>query len=266
MSAPAWSRIATVLSCGWILTACVQPPVYEPPAAPRPVEAKAKKPQPTSWEMIGKSVEGRFLRYRKLGDGPRQVLWIGGIHGNEIEGTVATRELQLEFLASPRLQSQVTLHVVEDINPDGREARRRTNANGQDLNRDFPARNRKPGQGPGLSQPESKALHDLIRRLEPDLIMVAHSWKGRFFINYDGPARAAAALFARLSGFPLVPSSSFNATPGSLGSWAGWDMHIPILTIEWQRPTDPELAWHATREAILAMVAGDYRSSAGADR
>ncbi|MCB9887960.1 MAG: succinylglutamate desuccinylase/aspartoacylase family protein [Planctomycetes bacterium] len=239
---------------GVLLAGCVQtPPRHRPLVEPEP-----ERPAPIAipeWQSIGSSVEGRPIRYRRIGRGYRQVLWIGGIHGDEIEGMVATSELPTAFLRQPGLPNRVTLHQVEDMNPDGRAAQRRTNLRGVDLNRDFPASNRTSGSG--LTQPESRVIHELIQAIEPDLVVVAHSWRDRYFINYDGPARPLARLFARKSGFPVVPSESIAATPGSLGSWCGWDRHVPTLTLEWRRGTLPAQAWEQTREAILAVIRGN---------
>jgi protein MpaA len=200
------------------------------------------------------------MRTRTLGQGPRQVLWIGGIHGNEREGRVATDELAAAFLAHPEAPERVTLTLVEDANPDGSASNRRGNARGVDLNRNFPATNYRARAARGteaLSQPETRALHDLIEALDPDLVLVAHSWPDACFINHDGPARELAERFAETSGWPVRESSELHATPGSLGSWVGLTLGRPILTIEYRRGTDPRAAWEETRAAILEAVLGD---------
>src|SRR5688572_11324952 len=46
-------------------------------------------PLVSQWRELGRSVEGRPIRARTVGHGPRHVLWIGGIHGDETEGTLA---------------------------------------------------------------------------------------------------------------------------------------------------------------------------------
>lgn len=233
-----------------LLGACAHASIRLPPrVATRPAEMVMP-----DWRSIGVSVQGRPIRCRAIGTGPRQVLFIGGIHGDEIEGMVATARLPAAFLRARGLANRVTLHIVEDMNPDGRQARRRTNSRGIDLNRDFPASNRK--QGRGLGEPESRAIHDLIRRLRPDLVIVAHSWRQRRCINYDGPAKSIAQAFSKRSGFRVVPSSNMSVTPGSLGSWCGWDLGIPILTIEWRRGTPPADAWQSTRMALLMTIRG----------
>ena len=77
-------------------------------------------------EEIGKSVLGTPIRMRKVGHGPRHVLFIGGIHGDEAEGSVMTSQLP-EAFTDARLSDSVTLFVLEDANPDGRAARTREN-------------------------------------------------------------------------------------------------------------------------------------------
>jgi hypothetical protein len=247
--------LAVLVVCFAGLDGCVQAPLPYWLTEPRPVPAEAKRVPLPAWQTIGQSMQGRPIRYRRVGTGHRIVLWIGGIHGDEIEGTVATRELPGAFLREHGLPARVSLHIIEDMNPDGRAARRRGNSRGVDLNRDFPASNRRSGRG--LSQSESRVVYDAILKLQPDLVIVAHSWRGRYFINYDGPARRAAMRFEAHSGYPVTPSSSIAATPGSMGSWCGWDMSIPILTVEWKRGTPPDVAWLETRKAILAVIRGE---------
>ncbi|HLU40022.1 MAG TPA: M14 family zinc carboxypeptidase [Planctomycetota bacterium] len=240
--------------------ACVAPrevPVRQVARAPTS-PAEPARPPVSEWRELGRSVQGRPIRAREVGSGARRVLWVGGIHGNEREGTLATAALPADFLAAG-LGDRVTLTIVEDLNPDGRAVSTRGNANGVDLNRNFPARTFVPASGSGerpLSEPESRILHDLIRALRPDLVIVCHSWSNRHFINYDGPAGDLARRFAALSGYPLVESRSFAATPGSLGSFVGGDLGLPILTIEWRQGCDWQAAWEDVRRAALAVIEG----------
>lgn len=239
--APALEPLATTLASTWDAA-----------------EGAAHEADP--WGELARSVEGRPIRVRTVGHGPRQVLWIGGIHGNEREGRVATAELAAAFLAQPEAAERVTLTLVEDANPDGSAADRRPNARGVDLNRNFPAQNFRGGARRGaepLSEPETRALHDLVERLEPDLVLVAHSWPDDRFINHDGPARDLAERFAATSGWPVRESGDLHATPGSLGSWVGGTLGLPILTLEYRRGTDPEAGWAATRAAILEAIVGE---------
>jgi protein MpaA len=211
------------------------------------------------WEVVGTSVQGRPIRARTLGHGPRKVLFVGGIHGDETEGAYTTAELPSAFTAAG-LADTVSLTILEDANPDGRAAGTRGNANGVDVNRNFPASNfdtTNPSNGGSpLSQPESRAVYDTINRIGPVLVMVAHSWAGRQFVNYDGPARELAERFSASTGLPVEASSSFASTPGSLGSYFGRDRRIQILTIELLKGSDPKADWDRIREALLQAIAG----------
>lgn len=222
---------------------------------PRPVVG-VPAPGPAG-EVVGHSVEGRPIVARRVGHGTRCVLFVGSIHGDEREGRVATAALPGLVRADPELAGRVRLVVVEDLNPDGSAARRRYNARGVDLNRNFPAANFRPGRRNGArpeSEPEARALADLVRRERPDLVIVCHSARDGSYVNFDGPGRVLAERFARRAGWRVVPSEELHATPGSLGSWIGIDQGVPILTLEFRRGMDPRDAWREIRPAILHLL------------
>lgn len=211
------------------------------------------------WEVVGISVQGRPIRARAFGHGPRVVLFVGGIHGDEAEGAYTTGQLPAAFEAAG-LSDAVTLTILEDANPDGRVVGTRGNANGIDINRNFPATNfdaaNPTNGGTPLSQPESRALVDVIDRIHPDLVMIAHSWAGDQFINFDGPARELAERFSASSGLPVEASTEFAPTPGSLGSYVGRDRGIPVLTIEVLKGSDPRAVWDKLQPALLQAIGG----------
>lgn len=211
---------------------------------------------PEGWEVVGTSVQGRPIRVQTLGHGSRKVLFVGGIHGDEPEGAYTTSQLPAAF-TDAGLADTVTLTILEDANPDGRAAGTRDNANGVDINRTFPASNFDPSNGGSpLSQPESRALFDTINRVQPDLVLVAHSWAGSQFVNFDGPAREIAERFSASSGLPVRETNSFAPTPGSLGSYVGRDRGTPLLTIEVLKGSDPKAVWEQIREALLQAIRG----------
>lgn len=216
-------------------------------------------PASAPWEVAGTTVQGRPIRLQTLGHGPRKVLFIGGIHGDEAEGSSTTSALPSAFNEAG-LAEIVTLTIIEDANPDGRAAGTRGNANGVDVNRNFPASNFDPtgpenGRTP-LSQPEARAVVNVLDATDPDLVIVVHSWQNKQFLNFDGPAREIADRFAGTSGLTVAESSSFAPTPGSLGSYAGRDRQIPLITIEFRQGSDPKSDWEQIREALIAAIRG----------
>lgn len=261
-AAPAviWCRRNVLLpALMMFVVACAPHPEAEESAIDQTAPVQERQEIAESWQIVGTSVEGRPLRVRNLGEGPRRVLFIGGIHGDEPEGAFTTAELPAAFSASGS-GTRVTLTILEDANPDGRARKTRANANGVDLNRNFPASNfdnanAENGAAP-LNQPESRILNNLIEQVQPHLVIAMHAWTNRQFINYDGPARSVAEQFSAESGLPLAGSSSFAETPGSLGSYLGRDRGVPVITIELRKGSDPKTSWKEIREALIKTIDG----------
>lgn len=95
--------------------------------------------------LIGQSVEGRPLEVYWFGSGADERLIVAGIHGGyEWNSAALAGELIAHLQAHPELiPEDKTLYILPNLNPDG-EARAhgpdgRVNANGVDLNRNFPA-------------------------------------------------------------------------------------------------------------------------------
>jgi len=209
---------------------------------------------------------GRSCRERPIealdsgGDGP-VVLVIGGIHGDEPTSAAVTGRLAGEVRSRAELTEGLRLVVLVRTNPDGLAAGTRVNARGVDLNRNFPARNWRRAPNRSLrrgatpaSEPETRALLELIARLEPALIVSIHSiGGGRHCNNYDGPARHLAEAMTKHNGYPTRASIGYP-TPGSLGSWAGVDRGIPTVTLELPRDVPGDLAWKNNRDALIEAI------------
>ncbi|MEM6550697.1 MAG: M14 family zinc carboxypeptidase [Planctomycetota bacterium] len=122
--------------------------------------------------VIGKSVEGRpidAVRVQADTDGVDavRVLLIGQQHGDEPAGTEALLDLIGDLAAGDaKLPAGVELWIVPRANPDGAETGKRRNAQDADLNRDHSL----------LSQPETQALHRLVRALRPHLVVDCHEF------------------------------------------------------------------------------------------
>lgn len=174
----------------------------------------------------------------------KKILAIGQIHGDEPEsGELASLWLQrLNRIKTPSNHWR----IIPLLNPDGLKLKTRMNANGVDLNRNFPTEGpsdfalknwkanqksdprRYPGEKLG-SEIEVKCLIAHIEEFKPDIIVSIHTPYGLF--DFDGPKTTAPSK--------LLPWRRLGTYPGSLGRWAWDERKIPVLTIELSPRTFP---------------------------
>jgi protein MpaA len=170
--------------------------------------------------VLGYSVAHRPIVAFAAGDPDAsvRVLVVGCIHGNEPAGIAIARRLQ--HMTPPR---EVDLWSVLDLNPDGVAADTRGNAHSVDLNRNFPHRWRPlgpagtqnyAGTGP-LSEPESRLMATLLRRIRPQLAIWYHQALGVVDIS-EGP-RGLERHYAAIVGLPT------RALPDYPGSAVGYE-------------------------------------------
>lgn len=212
-------------------------------------------PQRAAGKILGYSIQHRPIELITMGTGPQTVLIISTIHGNEDAGTPLVRQLISHLKRRPRLLNSHTILIVPVVNPDGRAQRTRGNAAGVDLNRNFPSDNRINNNYygiRGLTEPESQILHDLIISHKPVRIVTLH--QPLACLDYDGPA---AELTHSMRLYCTLPVNKLGARPGSLGSFAGVDQSIPIVTME-LKGSDSALSanelWAQYGTALMAFI------------
>jgi Penicillin-insensitive murein endopeptidase/Zinc carboxypeptidase len=163
----------------------------------------------------GESTRGQPIRAFTLGSGRPRILVVGCIHGNECAGSVvATR------LLHARPPARGSVWVIQDLNPDGHAAKRRTNARGVDLNRNFPGTWRPlatAGPAPASEQ-ETRVAMRLIRRVRPDVTIWFH--QPQAFVRASGPSMTIARRFAALAGM------RFRRLPWPPGSATAWQHQV----------------------------------------
>lgn len=118
--------------------------------------------------------EGRGGRGDSLSDSPAIVWLAGNVHGGEKSGADAELKVLYELAARTdcdvrKVTDDVVTVIMPSQNPDGREASRRQNDYGFDLNRDWFAR----------TQPETEAKVELLRRWPGQVFVDAHEMGGR---------------------------------------------------------------------------------------
>jgi len=211
---------------------------------------------------LGHSVQGRPIRMHVFEGRGEPVLVLAGFHGNEPTGVDLANTLLAHLRTVPVANAGHRVAVVPAVNPDGLARRERTNANGVDINRNFPASNwsgrtssgrTHGGASPGC-EPETQAVMTAVHMTAPARILSIHSIaRGRHCNNYDGPAAAIAHAMAAANGYPVRATMGY-ATPGSFGTWAGVDRNIPTVTLELPRDLPGEQCWAQNREALLTFI------------
>ena len=247
-----WAKISAVCVLFGVLVfaGCVEPVRY-----PEIVGQLPSIVFPAQYRIVGTSVQQRPIMCLVLGDGSDVTFIMASIHGNEAAGTPLVRHLASYLRQRPEILAGRKVVLMAVANPDGMVNGSRYNAKGVDLNRNFEAKNRVNSKEAGLtalSEPESRVLEQVIDQYTPDRIVSIHQPLN--CIDYDGPAQMLASHMGQ---YCALPVKKIGARPGSLGSYAGVTLGIPIVTFE-MLPADSQLnseaLWQKYGRALLAAI------------
>jgi protein MpaA len=240
--------ISPIHGCG----AALYLPLHEsadliPKETLRPIESYAV--------TLGHSLRDRPIKAFVFGQGDDVTLLIATIHGNESAGTPLLNRLA-DFLKShPDKLYGRRVVTIPIANPDGLKRSSRHNIRRVDLNRNFPALNRKDRKLYGrsaLSEPEAQAIDEAIRRFRPDRIVSIH--QPASCVDYDGPAEDLAKAIAHACDLKV---KRLGGRPGSLGSFAGEMLGIPIVTLELPSRAsrmEPSKLWDRFGPAMITAI------------
>ena len=250
-------------------------------------------PDITRLESIGQSVQGRELWVMEISDNPGvneiepEFKYVANMHGDETVG----RELSLyliqwlveEYGVSSRatdLINNTAIFIMPSMNPDGFENGSRYNANGADLNRDFPDQFNDPNNSINGRQPETIAVMEWND--EHNFVLSANMHTGALVVNYpyDGPSSGVYSatpddeLFVHISlayadEHPDMASGGFSngitngaqwyALSGGMQDWnyvweGGCDVTLEQHQVKW--PDSNQLAglWEEHREPMIAYI------------
>lgn len=224
-------------------------------SAPEVTVEPVSEPRPVDRIFLGLSVEKRPIEMLSLGNGPDVVLMMATIHGNENAGTPILWQLARHLRQNPQLLAGRRVLIMPLVNPDGLSVNRRFNSRGIDLNRNFPATNRENSARHGmeaLSEPESRIIMDVLEKYKPARIVSMH--EPLEVVDWDGPAEDLAWHMGR---YTVLPVERLGSRPGSLGSYAGETLGIPIVTFELPRDAGEwefEKLWELYGQAMVAAV------------
>nr|WP_295905792.1 M14 family zinc carboxypeptidase [uncultured Bdellovibrio sp.] len=182
------------------------------------------------------------IAYEFTNGGP-EVLILGGVHGDEIEGVIASQELLKRFMES--FPYKLNLTLVPQFNFEGVIFKTRGNGNGVDLNRNMPTKDwspevKTPRYHPGPfagSENENKGLMTYLENKKPVFILSLHSWHP--VLNMNGNCRPVAEVLAQRTGYKIDDDIGYP-TPGCLGTYTGIERDMPTLTYEIERGLSAE--------------------------
>jgi murein peptide amidase A len=217
----------------------------------KPKEAELKAACETAAQLpacVSEKGERIFHYDKKSKEGekdPKKILVFSLIHGDELPSGVVARSW-MERLTT--IEPRNSWRVVPVLNPDGVKNKTRVNANGVDLNRNFPSKDweekaiqywekhtkkdkrRNPGTKPG-SEKETLCAIAHIDDFNPDMILSIHTPYN--MLDFDGPKIPPPA-------FKHLPWKNLGTYPGSLGRYMWVDRSKPTLTIELSGNDVPE--------------------------
>ncbi|UCG31282.1 MAG: succinylglutamate desuccinylase/aspartoacylase family protein [candidate division WOR-3 bacterium] len=230
-------------------------------------------------DTIGFSVQGRAIWAIRVTDNPQieenepEIRLAGNIHGDEHIGTEITlyflRHLLEYYTTLPEVQALVDnseIWIVPTINPDGKVANTRRNANYVDLNRDYGYFWDGWGGSPGpSSQVESQVM---MQHLEANNISLEYNYHSSAqYVNYPWdyhPADPADSLhiidlsetYATLANLVAINGYDWYQTPGSLQDYTIGTNGTLAWTIETFEPSSSsaiDQICFANREALMEV-------------
>ncbi|WP_430788940.1 M14 family zinc carboxypeptidase [Actinoplanes sp. G11-F43] len=146
-------------------------------------ETAAEAARQDRWRALIEDDPVAAKRDRALKAGYKTPVWINAnIHGNEWEGTdgalrVIQRLATAKDTATREFLKRSRVYVTVTNNPDGRVAGTRANGAGFDVNRDHATN----------SQPESRAVRDVVIGTQPFIMLDEHGYTGTTLIEPATP-------------------------------------------------------------------------------
>jgi len=247
---------------------------------------------------IGKSVQNRELWGIEITDniGVReaepQFKYIANMHGDEVVGREMSVYL-IELLCSQygineritKLVDSTDIFIIPSMNPDGFERRTRGNANGVDLNRNFPDQFTSPPNTKNGRQPEVVAIMNWVE--QGNFVLSANFHGGAVVANYpyDGDANMVSGIISAAPDdavFKVLATTYSNAHRtmhnsrefhGGITNGAEWyvlyggmqdwnyvynqgvmEITIEISDIKWPSASQLNTFWDDNREAMLTYM------------
>lgn len=244
-------------------------PKSRPQRAPSPGTKAKTSASPTSassrsvladepvWNRFYRSADLRPIQTLIFGNGPRKVVVLGSMHGDEPQSVALVDHLVRELKRNPQLIQDCTVLVIRSPNPDGLFARTALNIQGVDLNRNFPSanwhslRDNRGGSRAG-SEPETRAIMQVLDEFKPELLVHLKDSRREGIVNSEGNVAEIADRIGQLTSC-RVKHDLGQATSGSIESYALSKLNCPSVTLLLPREQTDQLAWERNRAGLFAL-------------
>ncbi len=242
----------------------------------------------TEETSIGMSKEGREIPVYHYGEGDKEVVFVGGIHGGYEWNTVLLSYELMDYLDAngDKIPEDVKVTVIPVLNPDGLNkvvgtsgrftkadvptsesatVPGRFNANNVDLNRNFDCDWQASGTWQdktvsggtaAFSEPESQAMRAYIEANNPDAVVVYYSAAGGVYASncHDGVLPETLKLtntYASAAGYPASEEFDFYEITGDMVNWLAKEK-IPAISVLLTDHTNTE--WEKNWKGIEAVL------------
>lgn len=250
-------------------------------------------------ESIGQSVQGRELWFMKISDNVSQeedepeFKYISTMHGDEPVGTELLMYL-INYLVDNYGTDSLVTYLVDNteiwimplMNPDGNALHQRYNANGEDLNRNFPDPITDSTNTPEGREPETQAVMNFCfgqssvssANFHTGALVVNYPWDCQYLLTPDDDLFIEISLvYSRLNP-PMYNSSVFDSgitngaqwyiIHGGMQDWNyNWlacnEVTIELYDTKWPDPSVLPGLWEDNREAMLAYMDQCHRGIRG---
>ncbi|MDO8574191.1 MAG: M14 family metallopeptidase [bacterium] len=238
--------------------------------------------------VIGKSADGQNVMAYHYGEGTKEILFVGGIHGGYEWNTALVAYEAMDYFktSTSTVPAGVKVTVIPVLNPDGLakvvssagkfskadvatdqtlQVSGRFNGNNVDLNRNFDCDwqaeatwqdKTVSGGGAVFSEPESKAIKSYIETHQPVAAIVWYSSAGGVFASncHSGvlpETRTIAKVYGTASGYKVYEEFNFYEITGDMTNWLAKE-GIPAISVLLTNHTDTE--WTKNEAGIKAIL------------
>jgi len=238
--------------------------------------------------LIGKSAGGTEIIANHYGNGSKEILFIGGIHGGYSFNTVLLAEKLANnlFSDSSLIPANIKVTIIQNLNPDGsyvfmNNASRfnslddseklnirtegRFNANNVDLNRNFDCnwqpkavwQNKPVSAGSAaFSEPESRAVRDYAQSHSIAAVVAWYSSGGGVYSSSCNngilpETQTITDLYAKASGYPAYKNFESYQISGDMTDWFAKN-NVPAISVILNTSEDEE--WDKNWAGIEAIL------------